>query len=329
MNIVKPKIALLGVSHWHVPLYLKGLDQGIVAAVSDPNAALAEKYASKFNCQVYGDYLQMLKEVKPDFVFAFAPHYMMADVAKTLIAAKIAFTIEKPAGLSSKQVEDVYDQAEQSGVFCAIPFVWRYSDLVNKLKEQYLKSDIVHMSYKFIAGSPERYLETSPWMLEKNKAGGGCMTNLGVHFIDMALYLTDSTKADVLASCYQFTSKYDIETYASSLLQIENGASLVLETGYAYPMTKSQKRENRWNIVTKKGYYTLAENNLEMRVFDNEVSNIELDTDSDPYYEIFARTTLSDFIDGRSPRSSLKEMLNVSIILDKMNNLARKTMERK
>ena len=150
------------------------------------------------------------------------------------------------------------------------------------------------------------------------------MTNLGVHFIDMALYLTDSNKAKALASVYQYSKNYDIEIYASSMLSLPNGASLILESGYAYPMTEHEKRENRWTIVTEDGYYILAENNLEMRVFGQQTQNISLNTDSDPYYEIFARTTLKDFINGTVPRASLKEMLETRIILDDMDKLASK-----
>ena len=156
-------------------------------------------------------------------------------------------------------------------------------------------------------------------MLSQKTAGGGCMTNLGVHFIDMALYLTGCTKAKTLASVYHYAYEYDIETYASSLLQLDSGASLILETGYAFPMTDGIKRENHWTIVTNYGYYTLAENDLEIRVFDDIPQNIGLNTDSDPYYEIFARTTLNDYENGIRPRASLKEMLETRIILDDIN----------
>ncbi|MBU3826095.1 MAG: Gfo/Idh/MocA family oxidoreductase [Candidatus Anaerobiospirillum merdipullorum] len=322
MNVTDLKIALIGVSHWHVPLYLPGLPQGTVVGISDDDAALAASMAAPFGAKVYTDYRQLLKECQPDFVFAFAPHYRMRELALDLIAAGVGFTIEKPAGLNAHEVAEIYDRAEQKKAFCAIPFVWRYSDTVTDLKEKYLKDPIVHMSYKFVAGPPSRYLATSRWMLERKLAGGGCMTNLGVHFIDMALNLTDCTTAEVLGSIYQYASPYDIETYATSLLRLSNGTSLVLETGYAYPMSENLKRENRWTIVTTQGYNILAENNLELRHYDEPTRNISLNTDSDPYYEIFARVTLNDFVSGIRPRASLKEMLATSIILDQMNALA-------
>lgn len=316
------KIAFAGVSHWHVPLYFAGLPERSVVGMSDNDGAIAARFAKQFGCPAYTDYRQMTLETKPDFVFAFAPHYQMKEMAKYLIDSKIPFSIEKPAGLNAGDVEELYNLAQQKNAFCSIPFVWRYSDTVSCLKNQYLRTDIVHMSYRFIAGPPSRYLATSKWMLSKAMAGGGCMTNLGVHFIDMALYLADSKGAQVAASLYQYGKEYDIELYATSLLKLDNGASLLLESGYAYPMSEGVQRENRWTIVTQNGYYILADNDLELREYGREPEHIAMNTDSDVYYPVYARTTLQDYTTGVRPRASLEEMLVVREILDEMNALA-------
>lgn len=148
------------------------------------------------------------------------------------------------------------------------------------------------------------------------------MTNLGVHFIDMAMFLTDSYSAKTLASAWQYGKEYDIETYATSLLKMPGGASLLLESGYAYPMSEKCKRENRWTIVTENGYYILAENKLEIREHDREPATVSLNTDSDVYYAEYTKTTLRDWETGTKPRASLKEMLNVSRVLDEMRDKA-------
>ena len=105
------KIALLGVSHWHVPLYLPGLPENWVVGVSDGDAGIAARIAAPYGCPAYTDHRQMLHEVKPDFVFAFAPHYRMHAVASELIEAGIPFTMEKPVGLDRREVETLYNAA--------------------------------------------------------------------------------------------------------------------------------------------------------------------------------------------------------------------------
>ncbi len=323
METYGQKIAFIGVSHWHVPLYMTEMKPGDVIAVSDPDPAIAKPFADRFGCPCYQDYEELVEKEKPTFVFSFAPHDQMKKLALYLIGKGIPFTMEKPMGLCVEEVREVEAAAKAAGVFCAIPFVWRYSDTVQRLKEELLHGRILHMSYTFVAGPPSRYLATSEWMLHAERAGGGCMTNLGVHFIDMAMYLTDSKDARVLAANYQYGSEYDVETYASSLLSLDKGSSLILQTGYAYPMDEELKRENRWTIVTEQGYYTLAENKLEAREFGKDTLVIPLNTDSDVYYNIFAQKTLEDCALGRRPRASLEEMVKVRGILDVMNRAAR------
>lgn len=144
------------------------------------------------------------------------------------------------------------------------------------------------------------------------------MTNLGVHFIDMAMFLTDSTDAEVVASSYHYASEYDIETYATSLVKLSSGATLLLETGYAFPMD-SEQRDNRWNIVTKDGYYTLGNNCFEERVYGQDTVKTEMSTDSDVYYSKFVLETLRQYLAQERPRAGLPEMLVTRKVLDQMN----------
>lgn len=314
------KLAFIGVSHWHVPLYLRAVvpNKLNVIAVSDPDQMIAEKTASSLGCSAYTDWHQLLDNAQPDFVFAFAPHHQMPALALELIRRKIPFSIEKPVGLCSSDVEQVMQAAQENQVFCAIPFVWRYSDLIRDFKAKIAPEDIVHMAFRFIAGPPSRYLATSPWMLDTSTAGGGCMTNLGVHFLDMAMYLTECSDVEVSASLYQHQTEYNIECYASSLLKFRTGASLSLETGYAYPMEVYQ-RDNRWNIVTKTGYYTLEQDYFEERVYGEKTLRHVMSTDSDIYYPIFVKETLRQYLAGEAPRAGLKDMLAVSRVLEEMN----------
>lgn len=321
------KIAFIGVSHWHVPLYLTKMPRGGVAAVSDPDKEIAGRFAEQLSCRCYTDYRELVETEKPEFVFAFAPHCQMKELALYLIGKGIPFSMEKPMGLCLEDVQAIAEAAKAANHFIAIPFVWRYSDTVNQLKEDILETKIRHMSYKFVAGPPSRYLATSKWMLANETAGGGCMTNLGVHFIDMAMYLTGAQEAEVLASSYQYGAEYDIELYATSLVKMDTGASMVLETGYAYPMDEELKRENRWTIVTDNGYYILAENQLEARVYGKETQFIPLNTDSDVYYAIYTETTLADYVNARKPRASIDEMLKTRAVLDEMNRQGRNEME--
>jgi predicted dehydrogenase len=137
-------------------------------------------------------------------------------------------------------------------------------------------------------------------MLKAETAGSGCMTNLGVHFLDMALLLTGSASAEVLGSAFHYVTGYDVEDYAATLVRLSSGATMTLETAYAYPMDKDNKRDNHWNFTTKNGYYTIGDGRIESRVYGAEPSVTYLSTDTDGYYATYTAETCANTSRGRS-----------------------------
>lgn len=317
------KIAFIGASHWHFPLYIDWLKPArrpeniTVVGLSDPNPASITEDANRLEAEVFSDYRQMIDHQKPDFVYAFGQHDEQPTIAKDLIERKIPFTIEKPLGLNGPDVERVLEKAEQKNVYCAIPFVWRYSALVDQLK-QIDPSNFIHFSFKFIAGPPSRYQNTSPWMLIPELSGGGCVTNLAVHFIDLALYLTSSPSATVQNADFFYLEPYEVETFGSAGIKTSSGASVSIETGYAFPMDEHEKRINRWDIATKDGYHVIADNMYDRRIFDKPSEKIDVNLDSDIYYEIFAKESLAGYIEGRTPKAGLSDMVRVRNLLDQI-----------
>ena len=74
-TIESVRIAFIGVSHWHVPLYFWALEKANlnIVAVCDPDIKKAQSYADKYHCECYTEEDKLLKEVKPEFVFAGFP----------------------------------------------------------------------------------------------------------------------------------------------------------------------------------------------------------------------------------------------------------------
>lgn len=319
MDLSKLRLAIIGASHWHVPLFTAAKEKLRIVAVSDEKADAAEKYAGLFSCKAYTDPIALMEQVKPDFIFAFGKHCDTAALSLEIIKRGIPFSVEKPLGLNAEQVRQVRDAAKAKGVYCSLPLIWRYSDTMPWLVRQIDPADVLNLSFSFICGPTSRYLNTSPWLLERCKAGGGCMTNLGVHFLDMGFWLTGSDDAEVLGASYQYAEPYDVETYATALVRMSSGASMTVQTGYAYPMTES-KRDNHWRFTTRKGYYSLENGQLETRLFGDEttVKIQEVITDQDLYFPVYTVRTLRDYMEGKAPAASLDDMLRVRRLMDQI-----------
>jgi predicted dehydrogenase len=317
-DVSKLKVAIAGVSHWHVPLYLGAIKRYNldVISVADNDSEVAGKIAADLGCKAFSDVDALIEDKKPDFVIAFDKHCNMTKLAKTLIAHKIPFAMEKPIGLCSADVNSVKQLAAENGVYCSIPFVWRYTDLVRKMKQLILPEDILHMSFRFICGPTDRYVNTSPWLLDRKSAGGGCMTNLGVHFIDLAMLFTNSKSAKVIGSYFHYSHGYNVEDYAVNLLKMANGATAEIEVGYAYPMDDKSERETLWRVATKKGYYSVGEGYLEVREFNGNIEKLDMNTNSVAPYPVFVYDSLCEYLNNKKPTAGLDEMLVVRSVLD-------------
>src|ERR1700744_4463438 len=132
------RIALIGVSHWHTPFYLDPLlgTPGVsVIGVADPEPTRAEEVASKARFPAFTDYREMCVLHGPDFVFALGRHCDMAEEARFLIAERIPFPMEKPCAITAAEAHDIADRAVRAGLFAAVPFVIRYSPLIETIRE--------------------------------------------------------------------------------------------------------------------------------------------------------------------------------------------------
>src|SRR3954463_3438175 len=108
------RVAFIGVSHWHIPLYLDPaleLAEAEIVGVSDPSLAMAEDVAARAGCPAFTDERALLAPARPAFVFVLGRHCDMAASARTLIERGIPFAIEKPCALTSAEIDDLAARA--------------------------------------------------------------------------------------------------------------------------------------------------------------------------------------------------------------------------
>jgi predicted dehydrogenase len=190
------KLAFIGASHWHLPLYLEPaleVPGAQVVGVSDPDPGFVAGLSGKLGCAGDIDFRALCRKAKPDFVFALGRHCDMVAQARFLIEEGIPFALEKPCGLNAQDVAGLSDLEARSGSFSSVPLVFRNGDFAARLREmsaQGINQGIQYMSYRFIAGFPARYQQANcHWMLDPRLSGGGCTINLAPHFLDLARLL--------------------------------------------------------------------------------------------------------------------------------------------
>src|SRR5437867_6853929 len=148
----------------------------------------------------------------------------MPAIAEALLARKIPFALEKPCGVNMSQVTRLRKLTEEANVYCAIPFIFRISDLLAALKdaEGHIPSDFNYMSFRFIVGPPDRYEAAGAgWELDPVFSGGGSTINVATHFIDLFRSLTGMEITRFSATMNSRTHRRAVENYSLQTMQTE------------------------------------------------------------------------------------------------------------
>jgi len=305
------RIALIGVSHWHTPFYLDPLlamPDIQVVGVSDPDPTRAAELAARAPCPAFTDYREMCARLRPDFAFALGRHCDMADEARFLIAERIPFAMEKPCAITAADAHDIATRAAAAGLFAAVPFVIRYSPLLDTIRELAAGEAIHYVVFKFVGGMVDRYHDQRvPWMLHRSTAGGGALINLGVHFLDLVRVLLPGPLHVTSAAMSSHLARLDIEDHAVVLMRSQSATAMV-ETGYLYPAPNSVF-DLHYSIRTERHHFAVRDSET-LEILDNarrrETRSMKL-TNS-PFYPHFVADTLNRFANGKPPVAGLADM---------------------
>ena len=310
------KVAFIGASHWHLPLYLDpalAVPGLALAGVSDPDPAKAEALGRRLGCPADHDYRDLCRRERPDFVFALGRHADMAAQAEFLIAEGIPFALEKPCGLDAAEVERIARLAAARGAFAAVPLVFRNGDFF-RLIEDLVASDggAQHMAFRFIAGFAQRYLDAGcAWMLDPAAAGGGCVLNLGVHFVDIVHALWGDAARPVAAALSNAAWGHPVEDHGAIAFAGPDGALGLVETGYLYPAPTSSF-DLHFALRTPRHYVVVPDpETVEVIARDGSRRTVRTHTTNVGQYPPFVRDVLDRARRGAAPLADLDAMLPV------------------
>ena len=318
------KVALLEASHWHVPLYLDALEApGIeVVAVSDAEHVKGEAIAARFGSTLYSSAYELLEREEVDFAFVFGRHSEMPKLAEAVTARRIPFALEKPCGVNMSQVTRLRKLTEEADLYCAVPLIFRMSDLLSALHgaEGRIPSDFNYMSFRFIVGPPGRYEAAGAgWALDPAFSGGGSTINVATHFIDLFRLLTGKEVTRVAATMNARTHRGEIEDYSLLTMQTEDGVIGLVETGYSFPSTPDEQREFSFTLSSNRMYAKSGPDRIEFRDRTNLAAgtrSLRLELDTDAYYPLFVKRVLAESRTGAKPIASLRDAEAMMQIMD-------------
>lgn len=306
------RVALLEIHHWHVPMYvaaLRALD-AVIVAVSDEDYLRARRLAESIGCRAYPSASELLDHERIDFAFAFAPHDRMFRLLTTLVERNQPFAMEKPMALRGEELERVLPRVEASGIFAGVAFVRRLGGLPGtllRMKEEL--GEVIQFHHRFIGGPLKRYVDGGcSWMLDRERAGGGCMINFGTHAFDLFFALVDEPVVSVFCQTTHRLHGCSVEDLATVILRTESGAQALLESGYLLP---EEPKEDFLSLATTTAYATnnrAFSSHPTVRFRDGRLLTV---LEDEPDYALYVADVLRRFRAGEPPLATVRDMTRV------------------
>src|SRR6266545_1608922 len=168
-----------------------------------------------------------------DLVCVAGPNFIHRDVAVAAAKAGKHIWIEKPAGRSLAETQEIADAIADAGVACAVGFNYRNAPAVELARDLITSGrigDVRHVRVQLLGDYCAHPQGALTWRFVRDLAGSGVIGDLASHGLDLAQYVVGSISA-LLAEASTFITERPQAIGASShfsrgaagpLLPVEN-----------------------------------------------------------------------------------------------------------
>jgi len=192
---------------------LAGLPAGSKLAVAcDTNLARAEELVKLAKTgRAVADFKPVVADPQVDAVIVATINSALAGVAAAAIRAGKHVIVEKPAGISVKQIDELIALAEKHGVCVRVGFNHRYHAAFRKAREIFesgVMGELMFIRARYGHGGRIGY--DKEWRADPKLSGGGELIDQGIHLIDLAgWFLGAFTKVEGQAATYFWNMPVD------------------------------------------------------------------------------------------------------------------------
>lgn len=226
--MTKPKVGFLGTGWIGRHRMEAALATGAIEAVAvcDPlTECVVEAAKLAPHAKLVPTFEALLDEALDGVVIA-TPSALHAGQSIAALERGMAVFCQKPLGRNAAEAQAVVDAARKADRLLSVDFSYRYTEAAQAIAGwirggalgQVFAADLVfHNAY-----GPDK-----PWFYDRAQSGGGCVMDLGVHLVDLLLWLLDFPEVTEVSSTLLSAGaplKADgVEDYAVAQLTLANG----------------------------------------------------------------------------------------------------------
>jgi predicted dehydrogenase len=227
---VRPRLGFLGLG-WIGRNRLKALVRsGVaeVAAMADPVEAHVEAARQVAPCPTF-DSLDQLLDLGLDGLVIATPSALHAAQSIVALERGIAVFCQKPLGRTAKETAEVAAAARSADRLLGVDLSYRYLDGARRIREL-VRSRELGVIYTGDLVFHNAYGPDKPWFYDPALSGGGCVIDLGVHLVDLALWMLEEetvtrVSSHLFAGGRPLAERTEqVEDYAVAELELTSGA---------------------------------------------------------------------------------------------------------
>lgn len=252
--------------------------------------ALAERYGIEHAAGTIADLPRL-----PDAAIVALPHHLHACVSTDLLRRGVPVLVEKPMALSVAECDQMIQASAAAGAVLSVGLVRRFLPEI-RLAKKLLDAQIIGSirSFDVREGRIYDWQTASDFCWKRSAAGGGVLTDAGVHVLDTLRYLLGGLQV----------TGYADDSYGG--VEAEAEVNLLLGTGAAGCIELSRTRNLRNTTRIEGDRATLEFDLLARRVIlQREDSAVEVECEPGRFGRDIFAAQLADWVDairgGRAP----------------------------
>ncbi|NJY61555.1 Gfo/Idh/MocA family oxidoreductase [Salinimicrobium sp. CDJ15-81-2] len=208
------------------------------AAITEPNPENSdEALKSAKNAILKTSAEELFSEEDLDGIVIATPSAMHAEQSMQALRSGKAVFCQKPLGRTAEEVRQVVQASRESDKLLAVDLSYRYTKAFKAVYDTIQKGeigDIYAVDLKF----HNAYGPDKEWFYDIKRSGGGCVMDLGIHLVDLALWSLNFPEIkDVRSHLFHKGQKLTsfeehVEDFASVSLTSEKNQVINLECSW-------------------------------------------------------------------------------------------------
>ncbi len=265
MAKLKVCVVGLGMGRAHVKGFLEHPEADVVA-VADLDPRRLEASGKEFPAiKGYADAMAMFKAEKPDVVSIAVPNKFHKPLAIAALKAGAHVLCEKPMAMNAAEAREMLAVSRRVKRRLGVNFSFRFTPQSFAMKQMVDRGELGDIYFGRTVWHRRRGMPGfGGWFGTKAMSGGGPLIDLGVHRLDLALWLMNYPEPEwVMGSTYDHVATaiakaqkktFDVEDLACAMIRFKNGATLELEASWAGNIREREQMSTRL-VGTKGGLF--------------------------------------------------------------------------